>query len=87
VVLLPLLLAPRLPARLCLKAAAIDACLPTPLAVSSYRTEDYKLLGAAVAIGAPWGYIIGEGSAAAAGASWVQGLTQTFRAWLPINGR
>ncbi|KIY99859.1 hypothetical protein MNEG_8102 [Monoraphidium neglectum] len=25
---------------------------------SSYRTEDYKLLGAAVAIGAPWGYII-----------------------------
>ncbi|KAI8463609.1 MAG: hypothetical protein J3K34DRAFT_443240 [Monoraphidium minutum] len=25
----------------------------------SFRTEDYKLIGAAVGVGAPWGYMIG----------------------------
>ncbi|GBF95143.1 hypothetical protein Rsub_07727 [Raphidocelis subcapitata] len=26
---------------------------------SHFRTEDYKLIGAAVGVGAPWGYLIG----------------------------
>jgi hypothetical protein len=30
-----------------------------PRPVGSFRTEDYKLLGTAVGVGAPWGYLIG----------------------------